>query len=278
MTSVPLTPAAMPSRFTPRPALALVTLALVASLAPHAARGQTVAERAGEALSPAASPDVRDLPLVELPASAAANGTLAIFLTGDGGWASLDRGISRELAAHGIGVVGFNSRAYLSNGKSPDRAALDVARVARAYMARWHGTRLVLVGYSRGADMLPFVVTRLPAELRARTAVVAMLGLATSSNFHFHLLDMVRDTRRADDLPTAPELARMRPALPDGARLLCVYGEDEKDSGCRGAAPAAGITAVARAGGHHFDGDDRAIGDLILAEMPGGVAGVPGAR
>ena len=47
-------------------------------------------------------------------------------LSGDGGWAALDRGITKELHAHGVSVVGLNSRAYLSNRRTAD----DVTRAA----------------------------------------------------------------------------------------------------------------------------------------------------
>ena len=216
------------------------------------------------ATMPAATPalaDVSDLPLVEVPVQRSGVLTLAIFLSGDGGWADLDRQVSEVLAAHGVGVVGLNARAYLSKRKTPDEAARDVARIARAYSARWGTRRLVLVGYSRGATMVPFVATRLPADLRQQLVLLAMLGLEPATNFQFHWMDILRDTRRTDDLPVAPELERLR-----GQHMLCVYGTGEKASACRDADPAL-LTKVARPGDHHFDGDYRALGDLILGQL-----------
>jgi type IV secretory pathway VirJ component len=150
--------------------------------------------------------------------------------------------------------------------RSPEEAAADVARVARAYLARWQGAtagggRLLLVGYSRGADLLPFVAARLPADLRARVRLVAMLGLAHTANFQFHWSDVVKDTRRPDDRPTGPELEKLR-----GMRLLCVYGTEEKDSGCRDADSTL-VTRVARLGAHHFDKNYGALAELILGAM-----------
>ena len=202
------------------------------------------------------------LPIVVVQPNGAHSGTMAVFLTGDGGWADIDRQVSAVLAEHGIGVVGLNSRSYLSSKKSPEQAGADVERIARAYMTRWNADRLVLVGYSRGAEMAPFVANRLPAELRAHVVLVAMLGLANAANFHFHLIDLVEDVHRPDDLPVAPELERLR-----GTRMLCVYGTQEKDSGCR-TADSTIVTKVARNGGHHFDGDYRALGELVVSMIP----------
>ena len=202
------------------------------------------------------------LPLVEVPARGAATGTLAIFLSGDGGWAEIDRGIADGLAARGVGVVGLDARAYLMERKSPEQAAADVAGIARDYAARWGARRLVLLGYSRGATVVPFVATRLPADVRARVALIAMLGLETTANFQFHWVDMARDVRRPDDLPVLPEIERLR-----GARMLCVYGTGEKDSACR-IADASLVTRVARPGNHHFDGNWAAIAAAIAGALP----------
>jgi type IV secretory pathway VirJ component len=88
-----------------------------------------------------------------------------------------------------------------------------------------------------------------------------MFGLASSASFEFHWMDVVRDTKRPTDLPVAPELAQLR-----GTRMLCVYGTDETDSGCRGADPTL-ITQVARSGAHHFDGDFEGLARLVLDAM-----------
>ncbi len=205
---------------------------------------------------------VRDLPLIEVPAQQPGSGTVAIFLSGDGGWASLDKQVAQVFAEHGIGVIGLNSRAYLSSAKSPAQAANDVARIARAYLTQWSGTRLVLIGYSRGAVMLPFAATRLPADLKRRIALLAMLGLEQNMNFVFHWTDIVRNTKRPDDLPVGPELLRLR-----GTPMLCVYGSAEPDSPCRGADPTL-MQQIVRTGDHHFGGNYRELAQLLLAAVP----------
>jgi type IV secretory pathway VirJ component len=60
----------------------------------------------------------------------------------------------------------------------------------------------------------------------------------------------------------APELERLR-----GQRMICVYGTDEKDSGCRDADSTL-ITRVQRKGGHHFDGNFKGLGELIVQMLP----------
>ena len=207
---------------------------------------------------PIAAPDVRGLPLIEQPSPAPTNRAFAVFLTGDGGWATLDRNVTKELVAHGVSVVALNVRNYLSDRKTPDQSGSDMIRILRHYLAGWSKDRVAIVGYSRGADISPFMISRLPPDLRAKVVLVAMLGLSNSTNFQFHFKDIFIESHRPSDVRTLPELEKLR-----GMNLLCIDGVDEKDSGCRDAPP--GLTKeVVRNGGHHFDDDFKAIGDIVL--------------
>ena len=166
------------------------------------------APREEDRSTPAA--DVADLPLVELRATGTPVGSLAVMLSGDGGWASIDRDIGGALAARGVDVVGLNSLRYFWTRRTPDSATADLDRVLRHYLAAWGAARVLLLGYSRGADVLPFLAARLAPDLRARVAVVALLGPARSVDFEFHLSDWVADADRATELPIRPEVEKLR--------------------------------------------------------------------
>jgi type IV secretory pathway VirJ component len=183
------------------------------------------------------------LPTVEVPA--AEGHTLALLLSGDGGWAAGDRAMAEGLARGGVAVVGLDSRAYLRTRRATaDGLARDAASLLERYGARWHRDRFVLLGYSRGADLAPFVVNRWPDSLRRRLVLVALVGLAARASFEFHWEDLVRDAQRASDLPVQPELERLR-----GVALLCLFGDGERGSLC----PALDRTLarVDRHPGHH---------------------------
>ncbi len=208
--------------------------------------------------------DVADLPLTFVAPQGTSARVTAVVMTGDGGWAELVKDIASGLASHGIGVVGFNSRAWLSSPKTPEETASAVVRAIEATRAKWPADRLVLVGYSRGADFAPFVATRLTAPLRAQLSGVAMFGLANAASFEFHLVDLVRDTKRPTDIPLQPELLKLK-----GVRMRCVYGLDESESGCRDA-PADLLVKDGRPGGHHFDRNADALVAHVLALLSSG--------
>jgi type IV secretory pathway VirJ component len=205
---------------------------------------------------------VKDLPLVDVPAATATGARFAIMLTGDGDWADFVQQVSQRFAAAGIPVVGLKARAYMGRKPSPEQTATDVARIIETYGARWQKSSVVLVGYSRGADWIPFILNRLPAATRRRVTYAAMLGLAERSSFEFRFTDLLRETSRDSDVPIAPELERLR-----GFPMLCMFGTDEVESGCRGADPGL-LTIVSRNGKHHFDRNYDAIAAAILTRLP----------
>lgn len=201
-----------------------------------------------------------DLPLVEVPATSPGNNTLAVILSGDGGWASIDRELGTALASLGIPVVGLNSLKYFWTRRTPDEAAEDLERILRHYFAAWKKDKALLIGYSRGADVLPFMANRLPQELLAHASVIVLLGPAHMADFEFHLTDW---------LPSAPSTSA-RPILPEveklsGTKILCIYGEEETETLCKDLDPQR-ATIIPLKGGHHFDGNYQAMAARIVRE------------
>ncbi len=205
--------------------------------------------------------NIRDLPVVELRAK---NGgeTLAIVLSGDGGWADIDKEIGKQLSERGVDVIGFDDRKYLMTGhRNVDSTAADVARIANHFMKQWGDSHLVLVGYSRGAAFAPFIATRLPDDLKGKVSLLALLGLPEHVSYTYHFSDLWSTRTSPNDPPILPELERLR-----GINMMCVYGVKEDESLCREVDTTL-VHPVAREGAHHFDGDYRAITDLIVARM-----------
>ncbi|MBV8144730.1 MAG: virulence factor family protein [Gammaproteobacteria bacterium] len=205
--------------------------------------------------APSAVPGIADLPLEEVHASTP-RPELALLLTGDGGWAGLDQELAARLAANGVPTVALNSLKYFWTARTPEETSRDVARVLRHYLAAWDAQRVLLIGYSFGADVLPFVVNRLPPELRARIASVSLLGIDAHAAFEIHVTEWVAD--EGGGPPTVPEIEAIG-NLP----VLCLYGEGEADSICP-QLPAGTVSREQIGSGHHFGGEYALLADRIL--------------
>ena len=163
-------------------------------------------------------------------------------------------------------MVALNTLKYFWRLRTPEESAADVGRLIRHYLTSWKRERVLLVGYSFGADVLPFITNRLPPELRARVISVSMLGLELNASFEIHVTGWVPgvDTGSA---PIKPELAKMQ-----GVNALCLYGADERHDPCPMLAGGS-LRARQIGGGHHFGGDYEALAAAILAPIGSGAAG-----
>jgi type IV secretory pathway VirJ component len=211
---------------------------------------------AGQPAQPAPPGDVQDLPLVEMPARDSSGDSLAIMVSGDGGWAGLDRAVAAELNARGVSVVGWDSLRYFWNARTPDEAAHDLERVIRHYELAWHKARVLLVGYSQGADVLPFMVNRLPEPARERIGGTALIGVSAEAFFEFSVSHWISEP--SGGLPVPPEINGGRLG-----RVACIYGADEKDSPCR-SFQSPGLRRIELPGGHHFDGDYARVAVAVI--------------
>lgn len=205
-------------------------------------------------------PQISDLPINEVHAAGSST-EFALLLTGDGGWAGLDQEVAARLAADGVPTVGFNSLKYFWTQRTPEEAAKDIARVIRHYMTTWNEKRVLLVGYSFGADVLPFVVNRLPADLRSQVATVTLMGLDASAAFEVSVADWLGQEPAGP--PTRPELANI-----GTTPVLCIYGEGEQDSICP-SLTAEHVTRAQIGTGHHFGGEYAQLADRIVAFAKG---------
>ena len=201
-------------------------------------------------------PEVQDLPLVEVPATTATDRhEMAIIVTGDGGWAELDKSVAAGLADAGVPAVGLSSLRYFWTPRTPEAAAADLARIITHYGAAWRTDHVILIGYSFGADVLPSLVNRLDPAARAKIVRVALLGLGATATFEFHVEEWVGQDR-GPAYPTVPEIERL--PVP----VICVQGAGEDSSCGHIRNPRARVVTVGA--GHHFSGEYARLVDAIL--------------
>ena len=203
---------------------------------------------------------MQDLPLTEV---AAGKGVyrqwFAVFFSGDGGWVGLDRGVAQQLARHGIPVVGWDSLRYFWTPRTPQGGAADLDRVLLHYSQAWGKPRALLIGYSQGADTLPFLANRLSPAARALVGYTAMVASSEPAYFEFQPAHWLGSP--AGGLPILPEMKDW------GSRpFLCLYGAEESESLCPRLT--AGEHAVVMPGGHHFGGGFAAIAEQVLRRLP----------
>jgi type IV secretory pathway VirJ component len=201
---------------------------------------------------------LRDLPITEVPATGQGPDVFAVMISGDGGWARLDKGLSAELARRGIPVAGLDSLHYFWRARTPDETAADIDRIIDHYATHWHRQHVLLIGYSFGADVMPAVFNRLAPPSRERVTSLSLLGLAQRSRYEVGLPDWIPGLGKKGPL-VEPEIGRIN-AVP----ILCVTGEGERKSICpQLRQPGIAVREIGRT--HHFSYLDSEIADAILS-------------
>jgi type IV secretory pathway VirJ component len=184
--------------------------------------------------------------------------TFAILITGDGGWRAIDQEIANVLNDNGVSVVGLSAPEFLAERKTPAEAARIVEGLIRKYTAEWHRPRVILIGYSRGAGVIPFMVSRMSASTRAHIAEIALIGLDPAIDFKSSPKALFWKSADVLTIPVQPELRKLR-----GERVLCIAGRRDADAICRTLPPSL-ATVILLPGDHHLDGHYRPVAEAIL--------------
>jgi type IV secretory pathway VirJ component len=198
------------------------------------------------------------LPLIEVPTAAADGDTFVVLYSGDSGWAATARGFSAALSEAGEPVVGIDALRYFLRPHAPDSAAADLSGIIEHYAAAWNRPRVILVGYSFGADSLPLIVEQLPAEDRARVRLMVLISPADRADMVFDGLSWINLTLPGAR-PVAPALLTLG-SIP----AVCIRAEHDPRAACD-RFPSQAVTSVHLPGWHRYHGQYQAVARIILS-------------
>ena len=202
--------------------------------------------------------ELSDLPLVEVPSIGQSKDIMAVFVSGDGGWSITDRGLSRVLSQNGIPVVGLNSLHYFWTRRTPEIAAKDLERILNYYISIWKKKKAIIIGYSMGADVVPFMLNRLPEETLSKVQSVVLLGPSHNVDFQFHLTNWLGGSQGREALAVIPEVEKLK-----GKNIICVYGIKDSDTICN-SLPSGTAKVIELTGGHRIGRNYEGIANVIL--------------
>lgn len=200
------------------------------------------------------------LPLVIIPAVEDARTPLVLFISGDGGWKDFDPKLAKQFVAHRSPVVALNALHYFWDRKSPEQATAVVASLLDHYMKQWGKRSFILVGFSFGADVMPFVVNRLPKGLVKDCRGVALFSPSTSTDFEIHIAQML-SSRRQWKYNVVQEIRDM-PAV----RTLCFFGEAEHEFPVKAIA-GGDRQVIYLKGGHHYEQNTDDVARIVFEAL-----------
>ena len=191
-------------------------------------------------------------------------GLLVLVLSGEGGWRAFDAQLAGWLSQEGAWVGGIDCLHYFWSPQD-DRAALasDMTRFADALVKAAGAPerpRIVLAGYSFGADLAPWIAGAPGAD--PRTAALVMIGPDRTGSLEFRLSELLGMSSKSHVFDTGRALA-------DAASIpvLFVHGgaDDESDAPALAAAFSGtkDLVVVPKAS-HHFSGHEAELRQAII--------------
>lgn len=136
--------------------------------------------------------DSGSLPIVVLPA---ANNNpqspMVLLITGDGGWKGFDPVLANQFVSKSVPVVALNALHYFWSQRTPAESTEAITSLLNTYLRTWHKKSFILIGYSFGADVIPFIVNRLPHDLLTNCRGVVFISPGSTTDFEIHLSQML---------------------------------------------------------------------------------------
>jgi type IV secretory pathway VirJ component len=189
------------------------------------------------------------------------NNTPLIFhITGDGGMVRFDLKMLKEYQNNGFSYIGLNSLKYFITGKTPEKVARDITPVIKHYAEEWDKETIMLVGFSFGAEIIPFLYNRLSEEMIQEVKLVVLLTPAKTSQFRIRLRDMIGVDKKKEPYDVADETSKIK-----STRVLAVYGKEEKPS-LKKTITQPNLKILLVKGGHGFN-DSKEVFRLIKGEL-----------
>lgn len=197
------------------------------------------------------------LPLTELY-TAPKSDTMAVFISGDGGWRDIDSEIGDYFQSQGVPTVGLDSLRYFWNKKDQKQTAADLGKIIETYTTKWKVKNVLLVGYSFGADVLPSAYDALPARDKAVVKQMSLLALSSSVDYEISVAGWFGAEGNFQGGKTTDAITKVDPKI-----VQCIYGKDDDSTVCP-QLKGKGYDVIEVDGDHHFDDDYDKVGGLIL--------------
>ncbi|HVI46791.1 MAG TPA: AcvB/VirJ family lysyl-phosphatidylglycerol hydrolase [Chitinophaga sp.] len=204
---------------------------------------------------------VNNLPVQVRAPGTGSEAPLIFYITGDGGMKKFSVNVIDAFHEQHYPVVALNALKYFWNKKTPQQAAADVASLITYYQSAWntnHG--IVLIGYSMGADVLPFIYNQLPAAVSSQVQQLVCLSPSRFTDMEVHISDMLgKSAHKGMSVPAEMNRITNKP-------LLIVFGEEEKDFNLKDLT-IPHYRKLVLPGGHTYDEDASGVAGKIIAAL-----------
>lgn len=170
---------------------------------------------------------------------------LILYLSGDGGWNKFSTSFINTLNKQGYSIVALNSRSYFWKKKTPAKAAEEISVFLEKYLKTWKAASFILVGYSFGADVAPFIQSNFNPYILDNLKHTVLMSPSDKTDFEIHVLGMLGFSNSGESVPN--QINKL------SKPVTIVMGTEEKDFSLN-TISLKHYQTIRIEGGHHYDG------------------------
>jgi type IV secretory pathway VirJ component len=189
--------------------------------------------------------------------SSASQTPFVLYISGDGGFNNFSTDLCAAINKAGYSITAVSARSYFRDKKTPDQTATDITAYLQKQFQNRKNQELVLAGYSFGADVLPFIVNKLPDSIKRKLISVVMLSPSTSTDFEVHWSDIFGGNKKRN-MDVVAEINKM-----GLQKIVTLFGSDEDDFPVKDIKLRNYINENLP-GGHHFDGNTEEVVKTLM--------------
>ncbi len=140
----------------------------------------------------------------------------------------------------------FNSQKYFWSKKTPEQTASDAEKIITYYQSKWKIRNVIIIGYSFGADVAPFIVTRLSKDTYAAVKNIVLMSPSNLTDFEVHVAQLFGKGKNTGNSVTA-EINKIKQKP-----LLIIQGVKESEKIGTGSLKVT-YKLIGIKGGHRYD-------------------------
>ena len=165
----------------------------------------------------------------------------------------------QSLNKDGYAVIGLNAKDYFWSKRKPQEAASAIEDVINGANKEWKKKNIVLIGYSFGADVAPFILTHFSTALTQKVNHLVLLSPSSKTDFEIHVLQVFGWEK--DEGESVPAEVNKIPKP-----VTIIVGDDENEF------PFNELTIrnkqiIKMQGGHHYDGNVDALCKQVIQQV-----------
>jgi type IV secretory pathway VirJ component len=202
----------------------------------------------------------QDLPVTAWNGDSLDKRPLIFYVSGDGGINRFSTQLCETIKNEGYDVAALNARSYFYSRKTPEQTAFDFGNYLNQIIKGRINQQIVLIGYSFGADIVPFILNRLPNYIHTKVMVSFLMASSGSTDFEIHWSDILggNSKRKMDVVSEINRLAG------DSIVIISAGNDHSLDIN---KITLHTYTREVLPGGHHFDGDTDEITKVIIKHI-----------